>query len=108
MIVRWSLIFCFALLASGVFAQRRRTEVSPLPQSFDSVKVTYKNKLLIFPIVALSTETSWVLGIANAYIFKTSKKDPALRTSTMPSGFLYTLNDQILIALGANIFLPKE
>jgi outer membrane protein assembly factor BamA len=26
----------------------------------------------------------------------------------MPSGFLYTLNDQILIALGANIFLPKE
>ena len=108
MIVRWSLIFCFALLASGVFAQRRPTEVSPLPQSFDSVKVTYNNKLLIFPIVALSTETSWVFGIANAYIFKTSKKDPALRTSTMPSGFLYTLNDQILIALGANIFLPKE
>jgi len=26
----------------------------------------------------------------------------------MPSGFLYTLNKQILVAIGANIFLPKE
>ncbi len=108
MIVRCLVILCFVLLGSDTFAQRKRAEFSALPQSFDSAKVTYKNKLLIFPIVALSAETSWVFGIANAYIFKTSKKDSTLRTSTMPSGFLYTLNDQILIALGANIFLPKE
>jgi hypothetical protein len=73
----------------------------------DSVK-RYKNKFLIFPLTALSTETSWVFGVANAYIFKTAKKDSALRVSTIPSGLLYTLNNQILIALGANIFLPKE
>ncbi len=108
MIVRSIAILYLILVGSEVIAQRKRTEFSALPQSFDSVKVTYKNKLLIFPIVALSAETSWVFGIANAYIFKTSKKDSTLRTSTMPSGFLYTLNDQILIALGANIFLPKE
>ncbi len=74
----------------------------------DSVKPSYKNKFLVFPLVALSTETNWVFGVANAYIFKTAKKDSALRVSTIPSGFLYTLNNQILIALGANIFLPKE
>ncbi len=74
----------------------------------DSAQVVYKNKLLIFPIVALSKETSWVLGVANAYIFKTDKKDTALRYSTMPSGILYSLNNQIMVALAVNIFLPKE
>ncbi|MCX8491693.1 MAG: BamA/TamA family outer membrane protein [Cyclobacteriaceae bacterium] len=74
----------------------------------DSAKASYKNKLLVFPIVASSPETSWVFGIANAFIFKTAKSDSVLRVSTIPSGILYTLNNQILIALGANIFLPKE
>lgn len=85
-----------------------QTDVSYPLFKKDSVTMPYKNKLLIFPLVARSTETSWVFGVANAFIFKTNKKDTALRVSTIPSGFLYTLNDQILIALGANIFLPKE
>ncbi|MBY0432556.1 MAG: BamA/TamA family outer membrane protein [Cyclobacteriaceae bacterium] len=91
-------------------AQNKNREAGAFPHPTDTSKfeIAYKNKLLIFPIVALSTETNWVFGLANAYIFKTSKKDPKLRTSTLPSGFLYTLNDQILVALGANIFLPKE
>jgi outer membrane protein assembly factor BamA len=74
----------------------------------DSAKASYKNKLLVFPLVASSPETSWVFGVANAFIFKTAKSDSVLRVSTIPSGILYTLNNQILIALGANIFLPKE
>ncbi len=96
---------------SSVNAQNKNREIGSFPQPLDTTRAeeaVYKNKLLIFPLVALSTETNWVFGVANAYIFKTSKKDPHLRTSTMPSGFLYTLNKQILIAIGANIFLPKE
>ena len=93
-------------------AQVNNREVGAFPQQVDTAKsnqeIVYKNKLLIFPLIALSTETNWVFGVANAYIFKTSKKDPTLRTSTLPSGFLYTLNQQILIAIGANIFLPRE
>jgi outer membrane protein assembly factor BamA len=110
MLARCLIAFCLLVVPRFTVAQQeeRATEFSPLPKSIDSTKVLYKNKLLIFPIVALSTETSWVFGLANAYIFKTSKKDPGLRTSTMPSGLLYTLKDQILIALGANIFLPRE
>ncbi len=102
----------FFLFTGSLIAQNKNREIGAFPQPADSTaktdEIIYKNKLLIFPIIALSTETNWVFGVANAYIFKTSKKDPTLRTSTMPSGFLYTLNKQILIAIGANIFLPRE
>lgn len=84
------------------------TEITALPRSIDSARVTYKNKVLMFPLVALSTETSWVFGAGGAYIFKTSKKDSTLRTSTVPILMLYTLKEQILVGIGANIFLPKE
>jgi hypothetical protein len=97
------LSIAFTALSLFSFSQSKTTKESKK----DSVK-HYKNKFLVFPLTALSTETSWVFGVANAYIFKTAKKDSALRVSTIPSGLLYTLNNQILIALGANIFLPKE
>ena len=104
-LLRISIVIIFSLRAIPGICQT--TITTPLSKKDSTVK-PYKNKLLIFPLVALSTETSWVLGVANAYIFKTSKKDSVLRVSTIPSGFLYTLNNQILIALGASIFLPKE
>ncbi len=106
----WILIVLCHLSTLTLIAQVQNRETGSFPQSGDStnMEIVYKNKLLIFPLISLSTETNWVFGLANAYIFKTSKKDPTLRISTIPSGFLYTLNDQILIAIGANIFLPKE
>ncbi len=112
-LMRFKLLFFLISCSLSSFSQVKNREAGNFPE-IDSTEVKadtavqYKNKLLVFPLVALSTETSWVFGLANAYIFKTSKKDKKLRTSTMPSGFLYTLNQQILIALGANIYLPKE
>lgn len=107
MSVRLRIAVFISMLVSAVMTMAQTDVSSPLFKK-DSVVKPYKNKLLIFPLTARSTETSWVFGVANAFIFKTNKKDTALRVSTIPSGFLYTLNDQILIALGANIFLPKE
>ena len=106
----WILFVFYYGSTIAVWAQVQNRETGSFPQSGDStnMEIVYKNKLLIFPLIALSTETNWVFGLANAYIFKTFKKDPTLRTSTIPSGFLYTLNNQILVAIGANIFLPKE
>ncbi|MDZ4715644.1 MAG: BamA/TamA family outer membrane protein [Cytophagales bacterium] len=102
-------VVVFALSTLAVSAQENRTELGTISQvASDSAKSSYKNSMLLFPLIALSTETNWVFGFASAYVFKTSKKDPNLRTSTMPAGFLYTLNDQIIIGLGAYIFLPKE
>ncbi len=107
MIARRIFIWFFTLISFGTFSQLKVEEVRSTPQAFDSIK-SYKNRNLIVPIVALSTETSWIFGVADAYIFKTSKKDSTLRSSFISSGFLYTLKDQILIAVGTNIFLPKE
>lgn len=104
------LIFLCGIITFS-FSQSQEPSHNQEPNFFtkkDSVKPSYRNKFLVFPLVALSTETNWVFGVANAYIFKTARHDSTLRVSTMPSGFLYTLNNQILIALGANIFLPKE
>lgn len=101
-------IILLSLMAYRVVAQEKIDGLREITKTVDTTQILYKNKMLLFPLIALSTETSWVFGFANAYIFKTSKKDPNLRTSTMPSGFLYTLNDQILIGLGAYIFLPRE
>ena len=102
------LIFIFLIQSSGIVAQNKSREIGAFPESVDSSTFVFKDKLLVFPLTALSTETSWVFGVANVFLFKTSKRDSTLRISTMPSGFLYTLNKQILIAIGANIFLPKE
>ncbi len=99
------------LILVAVFHHASGQAANQAPDLFtrsDSATVYYKDKLLIFPIVALSKETNWVFGVANAFIFKTNKRDSLLRFSTIPSGILYTLNNQILIALAANIFLPKE
>jgi outer membrane protein assembly factor BamA len=94
-----------SLVLNSTFAQNQGSNFFTKK---DSAKASYKNKLLVFPLLASSPETSWVFGVANAFIFKTAKNDSVLRVSTIPSGILYTLNNQILVALGANIFLPKE
>jgi outer membrane protein assembly factor BamA len=103
--VRLPVVLIFLFASSILAAQTGVT--TPLSKK-DTTAKPYKNKLLIFPLTARSIETNWVFGVANAFIFKTNKKDTALRVSTIPSGFIYTLNDQILLAIGANIFLPKE
>ena len=106
----WLIFLTLFCASSGVIAQNKNREVGTFPQAVDTSKIelNYKNKFLAFPIIALSTETNWVFGFANVYLFKTSRRDPTLRISTIPTGFLYTLNKQILVAIGANIYLPKE
>ncbi len=103
--MRLPLVFVFLFASLVLCAQ---TDISTPLSKKDSTEKPFKNRLLIFPLTARSVETNWVFGLANAFIFKTNKKDTALRVSTIPSGLIYTLNNQILIALGANIFLPRE
>lgn len=75
---------------------------------YDSLKIKRKNSFIIAPLVTNGPETSWAFGAASAYIFRTDKSDTSLRASTFPIGILYTLNNQIIGGLGANIFFPKE
>ncbi|MDX2191555.1 MAG: BamA/TamA family outer membrane protein [Bacteroidota bacterium] len=79
-----------------------------VPLKTDSLKAKHKNSFLVAPLIGTSVETNWQFGFASAFIFKTNRSDSTLRTSTIPLGFLYTLNQQILVNFGANIYFPKE
>ena len=74
--IGWILLLVTGLCVSPsiLFAQNKNREIGSFPQPVDTSKFAYKNKLLIFPIIAFSPETNWVFSIFNAYIFKTSKK----------------------------------
>lgn len=88
-----------------VLAMRGLAQEIPIT---DTTRVLRKNKLLLFPLLGRAPETGWSYGVAEAFVFKTNRKDTNLRTSTIPAGFLYTQRKQILIALGVNMYLPKE
>lgn len=77
-------------------------------QKIDSIKKVQRNRLLIFPLAAYSAETSLGFGFATAYVFKTSKTDSTIRTSTIPTGVIYTTRNQLIVGIGGNIFFPKE
>ena len=103
------LVFVFSLVfVLGLHPGLAQNNQPDLFTKKDSTSFYYKNKRLIFPLIALSKETSWVFGVSNVFIFKTNKRDSSLRLSTMPTGILYSLNNQIIVGWAANIWLPKE
>lgn len=77
-------------------------------KKIDSIKKVQRNRLLIFPLLAYSAETALGFGFATAYVFKTKKGDSLTRTSTIPTGAIYTTRNQIIIGVGGNIFFPNE
>jgi outer membrane protein assembly factor BamA len=95
------------LLLTAIFPIHAQVKVA-LPQK-DSANNTKRNKLLVFPIASRTPETNWAFGFAGAYVFHAhSRVDTVTRTSTIPFGGLYTLNKQLVLGLGANVFFPGE
>lgn len=68
----------------------------------------YPSKLILTPLVAFSPETSLEFGVGAKYLFKFRQSGPETRTSNMPLSFTYTLNNQILIFSGYEIFFNQE
>jgi hypothetical protein len=77
-------------------------------RKIDSLKKLQRNRLLIFPLAAYSAETAFGFGFATAYVFKTKKGDSLIRTSTIPTGVIFTTRSQLIIGVGGNIFFPGE
>ena len=92
----------YLFFISTSFAQQN------IPLKTDSIKAKRKNSFLIFPIIGNTPETSWMFGLASVYVFKTNRRDSVLRTSNVSGGVIYSLNNQIVVGLGGNIYLPKE
>ncbi len=59
-------------------------------------------------MVAFSPETNLEFGVGAKYLFKFGKSGPETRTSNMPLSLTYTLNNQMLLYSGYEIFFNQE
>jgi outer membrane protein assembly factor BamA len=74
----------------------------------DSLPPGKTSRLLAFPFILRSPETSWGFGGVAAYFFKSQKQEKKLRTSDVNLISLYTLKEQLVIVLGSTIFFSEE
>jgi hypothetical protein len=102
------LLFANDIVANNKLTSNLLTDSLKQKKAVDSIKKVQRNRLLKFPLAAFSAETGFGFGFATAYIFKTKKGDSLTRTSTIPTGLIYTTRNQIIIGIGGNIFFPRE
>lgn len=84
------------------------TSISSLASVDDTLPKGVSSKILAFPFVLRSPETSWGFGAASAFFFRPKKNDVKLRTSDINLIGLYTLKKQVVFVLGSTIFFPNE
>ncbi len=68
----------------------------------------YPAKIIISPVVTYSPETKLALGFGAKGLFKFKGSGEETRTSNMPISVSYTLENQILVYSGFEIFTPQE
>ncbi len=67
-----------------------------------------KSKLVVFPAMTRSIETSWALGGAASYTFRGSQKDTGSRTSSVQLAALYSLRKQLVGSIRGTQYLHNE
>lgn len=67
-----------------------------------------QSKLVIFPAMTRSIETSWAFGGAASYTFRVSAKDTLSRTSSIQMGVLYSLRKQLVSSIRGTQYLRNE
>jgi outer membrane protein assembly factor BamA len=67
-----------------------------------------KPKLIVFPALTRSIETSWAGGGAASYTFKASRSDTSSRTSSIQMALLYSLKKQLITAVKGTQYLKDE
>jgi outer membrane protein assembly factor BamA len=73
----------------------------------DSTAKTLR-RLLILPVIARSIETSWSFGAAASLTFHLKAHDYPTRTSNLQALALYSLRQQVVIALNGSVYFPGE
>jgi hypothetical protein len=74
----------------------------------DSIRAPATRDFLAFPFAVRSLETSWGFGGIVARFFKAVKDDSTIRTSDVNLLGLYTLKNQLVVALNSTVFFPRE
>lgn len=65
-------------------------------------------RFIPFPIIYYSPETRLAFGALGQFIFRMSPEDTIARASTTQSNFIYTLNNQFLLANDYTLFTKEE
>ena len=79
-------------------------KLGPPPQ--DSTRL--QPAIVMAPIVYYQPRTSFGFGFGARLLFKPKNAGPEVRTSNIPIGGSYTLNNQIFFTSGYTIFFPEE
>ncbi|MEP0367538.1 MAG: BamA/TamA family outer membrane protein [Cyclobacteriaceae bacterium] len=75
-----------------------------LSQALGQENEKSKTKILIFPVFFYTPETNFGLGMTSIFYFREQDADSS-KTSSIPSAFIYTFEDQIIISNPFDIFL---
>lgn len=68
----------------------------------------YQTRIVLAPIVYYEPRTNFGFGFGGSLLFKPKGAGPDTRTSNIPVGVSYTLNNQIFFTSGYTIFFPEE
>lgn len=67
-----------------------------------------QSKLVVFPAMTRSIETSWAFGGAASYTFRGDRKDTSSRTSSLQLVTLYSLRKQLVGSIRGTQYLKNE
>ena len=104
------LLTCFSWVASAQSVSRfvEFFTFHPNRRVAQQDSAVYPAKLILTPIIAYSPETSLEFGVGAKYLFKLRHSGPETRTSNIPVSLTYTLNNQVLVNSGYEIFFRQE
>ncbi|MGB3183748.1 MAG: BamA/TamA family outer membrane protein [Cyclobacteriaceae bacterium] len=104
------LTFSIPTVASAQFVEKAIEffTIRPNKKKAEQDSTVYPSKIVLAPVVIYSPETSIGLGVGAKYLFKMSGSGDETRTSNMPVSLIYTLQNQIVIYSGFEIFSNQE
>lgn len=68
----------------------------------------YQPRIVMAPIIYYEPRTNFGFGVGSRLLFKTKGSGPETRTSNIPVGISYTLNNQVFFSSSYTIFFPEE
>lgn len=70
--------------------------------------IGFQAKIVMAPIAYYEPNTSFGFGFGANLLFKPRGAGPETRTSNLPVGISYTLNNQVFFSSGYTVFFPEE
>lgn len=108
-----NIVLCLALLICPYLAGQGLIEkvtdlleikVGPPPKD----ATEFQTRIVLAPVIYYEPRTSFGFGAGGSLLFKPKGAGADTRTSNIPVGISYTLNNQVFFTSGYTIFFPEE